>query len=117
MTINPTTELENPFGDFSALITAHAANQPERIALDDGDEVLSWAEVDTLTNRIAAQMQADGLQKGQAVAILGITTVRYALVYLAAIRGGRVRCAADHIGDASAACRDDGGCRCDASVC
>ena len=34
------------------------------------------------------QLQRDGLAKGQAVAILGTTSVRYALAYLAAVRAG-----------------------------
>eukprot|EP01041_Mallomonas_annulata_P023259 gene23259-43730_t len=37
---------------------------------------------------MATQMQRDGLRKGQAVAILGTTSVRYALAYLAAVRAG-----------------------------
>jgi acyl-CoA synthetase (AMP-forming)/AMP-acid ligase II len=88
MTINPLEYLEHPYGDFSALITAHGQQRSSQVALDDGEERLTWGEVDALTQRIAAQLQADGLQKGQAVAILGTTTARYALVYLAAIRAG-----------------------------
>ncbi|MEO9470395.1 class I adenylate-forming enzyme family protein [Parasphingorhabdus sp.] len=88
MTLDPITYLEQPFGDLADLINAHAVNQPDRIALDDGEEKLTWAETAALVNRIAAQMQADGLQKGQAAAILGTTTIRYALVYLGAIVAG-----------------------------
>ena len=39
-------------------------------------------------NRIAAQLQMEGLQTGQAVSILGTTPIRYALVYLVAIVAG-----------------------------
>ncbi|MFC4293115.1 class I adenylate-forming enzyme family protein [Sphingorhabdus arenilitoris] len=88
MTTNPIEYLEEPYGDFSALIAAHGEQRESQIALDDGDEKLTWGQVDALTARIAAQLQADGLQKGQAVAILGTTTVHYALAYLAAIRAG-----------------------------
>lgn len=86
--IDPARYLEQPFGHLADLINAHAANQPDRIALDDSEEKLSWAETAALVNRIAAQLQADGLAKGQAVAILGTTTVRYALAYLGAIVAG-----------------------------
>ncbi|MFK7978039.1 MAG: class I adenylate-forming enzyme family protein [Halioglobus sp.] len=86
--IEPARYLEQPFGDFATLINAHAANQPDRIALDDGIEKLTWLETTALVNRIAAQLQAEGLVKGQAVSILGTTTVRYALVYLASIVAG-----------------------------
>lgn len=85
---DPAAYLDKPFGDFAALINAHARNQPQRIALDDGIEKLTWAETTALVNRIAAQLQAEGLVKGQAVSILGTTTVRYALVYIAAIVAG-----------------------------
>ena len=82
--------LKRPYGELAWLINAHAANQPDRIALDDGEERLTWAETAALVNRIAAQLQAEGLQKGQAVSILGTTIIRYALVYLGAIVAGGV---------------------------
>lgn len=88
MTLNPITYLEQPFGHLTDLINAHAVNQPDRIALDDGEEKLTWEETAALVNRVAAQLQADGLKKGQAVSILGTTTVRYAIVYLGAIVAG-----------------------------
>ena len=80
--------LKQPFGQLSWLINAHAVNQPERIALDDGEERLTWSETAALVNRIASQLQAEGLEKGQAVSILGTTTIRYALAYLGAIVAG-----------------------------
>ena len=80
--------LKQPFGQLSWLINAHAVNQPERIALDDGEEQLTWAETAELVNRIASKLQAEGLEKGQAVSILGTTTIRYALAYLGAIVAG-----------------------------
>ncbi len=101
MPIDPNTELEQPFGDYTALIAAWGRDRPGRIALDDGSESLTWAETSALVERIAAQLQADGLKKGQAVAILGNSSVRYALVYLGAVRAGG--CAAPLTTSASAA--------------
>ena len=86
--LNPITYLEQGFGSFADLIAAHAVNQPDRVALREGNEQLTWAETAALVNRIAAQLQADGLRQGQAVSILGTTTVQYALAYLAAIVAG-----------------------------
>ena len=81
MTLDPSTPaaatlqyLKQPYGELAWLINAHAANQPDSIALDDGEEQLTWSETTALVNRIAAQLQAEGLQKGQAVSILGTTT-------------------------------------------
>jgi acyl-CoA synthetase (AMP-forming)/AMP-acid ligase II len=88
MTIDPHTELEKPFGDYSALIAAWGEDRPDRIAVDDGHERLTWRELDALVERVAAQLQDDGLQKGQAVAILGTSSIWYALAYLGAIRAG-----------------------------
>ncbi|MEP2990740.1 MAG: class I adenylate-forming enzyme family protein [Parasphingorhabdus sp.] len=86
--LDPQKYLEQPFGHLADLINAHAENVPDRIALDDGEEKLTWAETTAQVNRIAAQLQADGLQKGQAVSILGTTTIRYALAYLGSIVAG-----------------------------
>jgi len=88
MPLDPVTYLQHDFGSFAALINAHAVNQPERVALRDETQQLTWSETAALVNRIAAQLQAEGLQRGQAVSILGTTTVQYALVYLAAIVAG-----------------------------
>ncbi len=88
MTFDPQTELEKPFGSYPDLIAHWGKERPDRIALDDGTERLTWGEVSARVDRMAAQLQHDGLQKGQAVAILGTTSVRYALAYLAAVRAG-----------------------------
>ena len=109
MTLDPNEYLQKPFGHLADLINAHAINVPDRIALDDGEEKLTWAETTAYVNRIAAQLQAEGLRKGQAVSILGTTTVRYALAYLGAIVAGG--CAAPLTTSATpkTACCDDGG--------
>ncbi len=88
MTFDPHTELEKPFGSYPDLVAHWGKDRPHRIALDDGGERLTWGEASALVDRMAAQLQRDGLQKGQAVAILGTTSVRYALIYLAAVRAG-----------------------------
>jgi acyl-CoA synthetase (AMP-forming)/AMP-acid ligase II len=82
------TELEKTFGDFGALIGAWGGEKATEPALADSRTQLTWREVAELTARIAAQLQRDDLQPGQAVAILGTSNIQYALVYLAAIRAG-----------------------------
>lgn len=82
------TELEKSFGGFGALIGAWADEKPDDRALADSADELTWRQVASLTSRIAAQLQRDGLQHGQAVAILGNSNIQYALVYLAAVRAG-----------------------------
>src|SRR4029078_8481469 len=49
---------------------------------------VTWDERLARTRRIPAQLRADGLERGQSVAILGTSTVDYALVFLAAVYAG-----------------------------
>lgn len=88
MTSNPAAQLDAEFGSFPGLIAAWGAYRGDAEALFDGATSLSWRETADRVERIAARLQADGLERGQAVAILGTTTVNYALIYLAAIRAG-----------------------------
>ena len=85
---NPASRLEQEFGSFPGLIQAWGAYRGSADALHDGQTTLSWREAADKVERIAARLQADGLQRGQAVAILGTSNVAYALIYLAAIRAG-----------------------------
>lgn len=85
---DPAPQLDQPFGSFPGLVAAWGDYRGDALALHDGTVTLSWREVAERVERIATRLQADGLQRGQAVAILGTSTVNYALVYLAAIRAG-----------------------------
>ena len=77
-------KLNEPFGDYAAILGDWAREHPDATALSDDSGSISWAEMDGQINRIAAALQRDGLQPGQAVAILGTTGIAYALVYLPA---------------------------------
>ena len=86
--MNPEAELEREFGSFPALLAGWGERRAAACALRDERGELSWTETADRIRRIAAQLKAEGLQRGQAVAILGTTTTDYALVYLAAIYAG-----------------------------
>ena len=88
MASDPAVQLDAEFGSFPGLIQAWGEFRGDAPALYDGKANLSWRETAALVERIAARLQADGLEHGQAVAILGTSTVEYALVFLAAIRAG-----------------------------
>ncbi|WP_017671204.1 class I adenylate-forming enzyme family protein [Blastomonas sp. AAP53] len=81
-------QLEQEFGDWPGIVAAWGRERPDAPALDDGHRQISWGELSAQVDRIAAQLLADGLQRGQAVAILGTTSVSYALAYLGSIRAG-----------------------------
>ncbi|MBX9728945.1 MAG: acyl--CoA ligase [Sphingopyxis sp.] len=86
--MEPVPALEAPFGDFSAILKGWAALHPDAPALSDDASTISWGAMDAALDRMALALQRDGLQPGQAVAILGTTSIPYALAYLAAIRAG-----------------------------
>lgn len=82
--------LEQGFVAFGDLLKRNATLDPDRIAISDAAASLSWLAFDDRINRVAARLQADGVGKGDAVAILGYNAIGYALAYCAAIRIGAV---------------------------
>ena len=82
--------LSEPFGNFTQVLAHWATHQPEATALRDDTGSLTWATMADRIERIAARLADDGLERGQSVAILGISSIPYALVFLAAIRAGGV---------------------------
>lgn len=92
MTETPPTpaDLTAELGAYDTILRRWAAVQPEALALrDDGGE-LSWGAMDEALDRIAARLVETGLERGQSVAILGYSSLAYALVFLAAVRAGGV---------------------------
>ena len=81
-------QVQAEFGNFSAILDQWADIQPGKIALRDESGELNWAELHDRVERLAARMVDTGLAQGQSVAILGTSTVNYALVFLAAVRAG-----------------------------
>jgi acyl-CoA synthetase (AMP-forming)/AMP-acid ligase II len=78
------------FENLPAQVRGHAAARPDRPALMQGSVVLSYAELDALMDRIAAALQRDGVQPGQAVALCGQNTPLLAAMFLGALRAGAV---------------------------
>ncbi len=86
----PSAPADTSFRTLPDLIAEHARRQPQHPALRDDHESLSYAELDALMDRVAAALQRDGVQPGQAIAICAGTSVRYAAVFLGALRAGVV---------------------------
>ncbi|WP_128891214.1 class I adenylate-forming enzyme family protein [Erythrobacter sp. HKB08] len=89
-TFDPKALLAEPFGNYSAILSRWAAQQPDKPALRDERGELTWAQLDDRIERTAARLVETGLEKGQSVAILGYSSIEYALVFLAAVRAGGV---------------------------
>lgn len=84
------TLYKSKFATWPDLIRAHATNHAAKIAIVDGDETLRYQALDRLMDRIAAALQRDGVQQGQAVAIAAGASARYIAVILGALRAGCV---------------------------
>jgi acyl-CoA synthetase (AMP-forming)/AMP-acid ligase II len=82
--------LQAGFGSFPGILAAWAQAQPVALALRDERGELSWGEMADRIERTAARLVETGLEKGQSVAILGYSSIEYALVFLAAVRAGGV---------------------------
>lgn len=65
------------------MIEEHARLDPDALALEMGDEQLTWGELDERISRIAAVLHAEGVQKGDVVVLLGESSP----AYLAALFG------------------------------
>jgi len=82
--------LAEPFGSFPDILIEWSRTKGDDLALRDENREVYWAELVGLIERLAARLVATGLAPGQSVAILGTSTVEYALVFLAAVRAGGV---------------------------
>ena len=81
---------DTAFRTLPDLIGEHARHRPQHPALRDDHASLSYAELDALMDRIATALQQGGVQPGQAIAICAAPSVRYAAVFMGALRAGVV---------------------------
>ena len=79
-----------PFGAITDLIRAHAREQPQHLAVRDGERALDFAGLDELMNRVAAALQRDGFAVGDCIAICASSSIEYVATFLGALRAGVV---------------------------
>ncbi|WP_299196255.1 class I adenylate-forming enzyme family protein [uncultured Erythrobacter sp.] len=82
--------LSAEYGSFAGVLAKWAEHQPDQPALRDDAGELSWAAMHDQIERLAARLIETGLERGQPVAIIGTSSINYALVFLAAVRAGGV---------------------------
>lgn len=80
--------MEHAFAVLPDLIAAHSAAAPQRLALQHGQERLTYGELDAKMDQVAVALQRDGVRKGEAIAICGLSSLAYVLVFLGALRAG-----------------------------
>ncbi|MGZ8261235.1 MAG: class I adenylate-forming enzyme family protein [Caldimonas sp.] len=80
-----------PFQAIAALVRAHAGAAPQQPAIVDADgESIDYGALDAAMDRVATSLQRDGVVPGQAIAVCGRNSVRYATLFLGALRAGVV---------------------------
>lgn len=76
------------FATVPELIALHSRERPDRHALAQDGQVLTYAELDQLTGRFAATLQHMGVAERSPVAIVSATTLASTVAYLGALRAG-----------------------------
>src|SRR5689334_11069906 len=77
-----------PFRAIADLVREHAAARPQAAALRQGARSVTWLQLDTMVDRIAASLQRDGVKPQQSIAICGANSLEYAAVFLGGLRAG-----------------------------
>ncbi|MCM0621718.1 class I adenylate-forming enzyme family protein [Nocardioides bruguierae] len=77
----------SPVADLTDLLASAAREVPERVALvESGGRRVTWAELETETNRVARGLEAAGLVAGHRVAIASANRLEFVTTYLAVLR-------------------------------
>jgi acyl-CoA synthetase (AMP-forming)/AMP-acid ligase II len=82
--------LELDFATLSDLVRAHATERPADIAVADSEGRISWGDFDRLVNRIAARLQGEGIGRGAATALAGLSSIAHVAVLIATLRVGAI---------------------------
>ncbi|MDB5619525.1 class I adenylate-forming enzyme family protein [Tardiphaga sp.] len=76
------------FITLDALVRNTVASNPAKTAIIDDQSSLTYAEFDALIDRVAAALQAEGLQPRDVISISAYSTIQYAATFLGALRAG-----------------------------
>lgn len=76
------------FIPLDALIRQTAEAVPSRIAVIEGNDQISYGELNAEMDRVAAALQRSGLQPRDRIAICALSSIPYVLTFLGAIRAG-----------------------------
>jgi long-chain acyl-CoA synthetase len=87
------TELIQPVG---ALLRHHATVRPTKVAFEDAQERLSYAELERSTANLASHLQDHGAEPGDKVALLLPNSVGWVVSCLATVRAGCVSVPISH---------------------
>src|SRR3954454_14519097 len=70
------------------LLARHARERPDATALQDGRRLLSWAQLKSWTDGVAAALRSEGLVGGDRVSVWRSNVVETVVTFLACSREG-----------------------------
>ncbi|MBC8118933.1 MAG: acyl--CoA ligase, partial [Burkholderiaceae bacterium] len=76
------------FRNIADVVREHAAARPHQPALVQGKQQLTFAELDTMMDRVAVALQRAGVGPRDVIALCGATTPQQAALFLGALRAG-----------------------------
>jgi long-chain acyl-CoA synthetase len=86
--MSPDALLDQDFGLVADLIHGYAEERPRHPALIHDERVVSYGELDSLMDRVAASLQRDGIRSGEVISICASSCVEYGVIFLGALRAG-----------------------------
>jgi acyl-CoA synthetase (AMP-forming)/AMP-acid ligase II len=86
--MSPDSLLDQEFGLVADLIHGYARERPQHPALIHESRVLTYGELDSLMDRVAASLQRDGIRSGEVISICATACVEYGAIFLGALRAG-----------------------------
>jgi pristinamycin I synthase 3 and 4 len=87
---NARADREPPAGGVHRLFEAMVARDPERVAVIDGDAVVTRADLDARAERLAAQLRSRGVRREQYVALLMDRSIAAVVAMLAVLKAGAI---------------------------
>jgi len=81
----PAAALAASLSTVGTLFSAHVPVQPNHPAVVDGDRVLTYAQLEDRSNRLAQVLSRNGLERGDRVAILARNCLEYLETEIAAV--------------------------------
>ena len=81
--------------NITDILTEHAARRPDHPALEDGERIVTYAELDRQVDAAAANLQAAGLASGNIVGVMLPDSAEHLILLLALARLGAVMAAID----------------------
>lgn len=80
--------LSQEFGTISDLINLNASTNANKLALIDGERIVSYAQLNKLINKFANKLITCSINPQSVIAICASTSIEYVICYLGSLRAG-----------------------------